>query len=50
MFSLMVKKLLKKKMKVFLIQSLEWVAAQMENDIDDLLVGKVKTEMKLGVV
>ena len=47
---LMVKKLFKKQMKAFLIQALEWLAAQTDNDIDDLLVGKVKTTMKLGVV
>ena len=46
----MVKKLFKKQMKAFLIQSLEWLAAQTDNDIDDLLVGKVKIAMKLGVV
>ena len=46
----MVKRLFKKQMKAFLIQSLEWLAAQTDNDIDDLLVGKVKTAMKLGVV
>ena len=47
---LMVKKFFKKQMKAFLIQSLEWLAAQTDNDIDDLLVGKVKTAIKLGVV
>ena len=47
---LMVKKLFKKQMKAFLIQALEWLVAQTDNDIDDLLVGKVKTAMKLGVV
>jgi len=46
----MVKKLFKKQMKAFLIQALEWLAAQTDNDIDDLLVEKVKTAMKLGVV
>ena len=46
----MVKKLFKKQMKSFLIQSLEWLAAQTDNDLDDLLVEKVKTAMKLGVV
>ena len=50
MLFLMVKKLFKKQMKAFLIQSLEWLAAQTDNDLDDLLVGKVKTAMKLGVV
>jgi len=50
MLLLMMKRLFKKQMKAFLIQSLEWLAAQTDNDIDDLLVGKVKTAMKLGVV
>ena len=50
MLFIMVKKLFKKQMKVFLIQSLEWLAAQTDNDIDDLLVSKVKSAMKLGVV
>ena len=47
---LMVRKFFKKQMKAFLIQSLEWLASQTDNDIDDLLVSKVKTAMKLGVV
>ena len=46
----MVKKLFKKLMKAFLIQSLEWLAAQTDNDIDDAIVRKVKGAMKLGVV
>ena len=46
----MMKKLFKKQMKTFLVQSLEWMAAQTDNEIDDLLVGKVKTAMQLGVV
>ena len=46
----MVKKLFKKQMKIFLIQAFEWLADQTDNEIDDLLVGKVKTAMKLGVV
>jgi len=50
MLLLMMKRLFKKQMKAFLFQSLEWLAAQTDNDIDDLLVGKVKTAMKLGVV
>ncbi len=46
----MVKKLFKKQMKVFLVQALTWLAEQTDNEIDDLLVGKVKDAMKLGVV
>ncbi len=50
MLLLMVKKFFKKQMKAFLIQSLEWLAAQTDNDLDDRLVLKVKSAMKLGVV
>ena len=50
MLFLMVKKLFKKQMKVFLVQALTWLAEQTDNEIDDLLVGKVKDAMKLGVV
>tara|TARA_B100000029_G_scaffold75976_1_gene67723 strand:- start:619 stop:804 length:186 start_codon:yes stop_codon:yes gene_type:complete len=50
MLFLMVKKFFKKQMKAFLVQSLEWLAAQTDNDIDDLLVGKVKNAMRLGIV
>ena len=46
----MVKKFFKKQMKIFFIQSLEWLVMQTDNDIDDLLVSKVKDAMKLGVV
>ncbi len=47
---LMVKKLFKKQMKLFIISALEWLVLQTDNDIDDLLLGKVKNAMKLGVV
>ena len=50
MLFLMVKKLFKKQMKAFLIQALEWLVVQTDNEIDDLLVEKVKAAMKLGVV
>ena len=50
MLFLMVKKLFKKQMKFFIINSLEWLVLQTDNDIDDLLLGKVKSAMKLGVV
>ena len=50
MLFLMMKKLFKKQMKVFLIQSIEWLVAQTDNDIDDLLAKKIKIAMKLGVV
>tara|TARA_Y100001968_G_C19221618_1_gene650001 strand:+ start:217 stop:357 length:141 start_codon:yes stop_codon:yes gene_type:complete len=46
----MVKKLFKKQMKLFIINSLEWLVLQTDNDIDDILLGKIKKAMKLGVV
>ena len=47
---LMVKQLFKKQMKLFIINALEWLVSQTDNDIDDLLLGKIKSAMKLGVV
>ena len=47
---LMVKKLFKKQMKVFIVNSLEWLVSQTDNDVDDFLLQKVKNAMKLGVV
>tara|TARA_B100000700_G_C14845967_1_gene761604 strand:+ start:422 stop:604 length:183 start_codon:yes stop_codon:yes gene_type:complete len=47
---LMVKKLFKKQMKLFIVNVLEWLVSQTDNDIDDLLLGKIKNAMKLGVV
>ena len=46
----MLKKLFKKQMKEFIINALEEYVKQTDNDIDDILVKKVKTAMKLGVV
>tara|TARA_B100000700_G_C14508231_1_gene607352 strand:- start:148 stop:288 length:141 start_codon:yes stop_codon:yes gene_type:complete len=46
----MVKKLFKKQMKLFIINALEWLVLQTDNDIDDILLGKIKKAMKLGVV
>ncbi len=46
----MIKKFFKKQMKIFIIQSLEWLAGQTDNELDDLLVGKVKSAMKVGIV
>tara|TARA_Y100001968_G_scaffold323473_1_gene361213 strand:- start:1037 stop:1177 length:141 start_codon:yes stop_codon:yes gene_type:complete len=43
----MVKKLFKKQMKLFIINALEWLVSQTDNDIDDLLLGKVKNAMKI---
>ena len=46
----MAKKLFKKQMKAFIIKVLEEYVKQTDNDIDDLLVGRVKSAMKLGMV
>ncbi len=46
----MVKKLFKKQMKLFIVNSLEWLVSQTDNDIDDLLLRKIKSAMNLGVV
>tara|TARA_Y100001968_G_C19378929_1_gene729250 strand:+ start:93 stop:233 length:141 start_codon:yes stop_codon:yes gene_type:complete len=46
----MVKKLFKKQMKLFILSALEWLVSQSDNDIDDLLLGKVKNAMKMGIV
>tara|TARA_B100000700_G_C14255849_1_gene494774 strand:+ start:301 stop:483 length:183 start_codon:yes stop_codon:yes gene_type:complete len=47
---LMVKKLFKKQMKLFILNALEWLVSQTDNDIDDLLLGKIKKAMKIGFV
>ena len=47
---IMVKKLFKKQMKLFIVNALEWLVTQTDNDIDDMILVKVKNAMKLGVV
>ena len=47
---LTLKKFFKKQMKVWIVSALEWLALQTDNDIDDVIVKKVKGAMKLGVV
>ena len=47
---LMLKKLFKKQMKAFIISSIEWLVLQTDNDLDDKILAKVKSGMKLGVV
>ncbi len=47
---LMLKKFFKKQMKVFIINSIEWLVLQTDNDLDDKILTKVKTGMRLGVV
>ena len=47
---LMLKKLFKKQMRLFLVAALEWLVQQTDNDLDDKILEKVKNGMKLGVV
>ncbi len=47
---LTLKKIFKKQMKAWIVSALEWLALQTDNDIDDVIVKKVKGAMKLGVV
>ncbi len=47
---LMLKKFFKKQMKVFIVAALEWLVLQTDNDLDDKLLARVKSQMKLGVV
>ena len=47
---LMLKRFFKKQMKVFIISAIEWLVLQTDNDLDDKILAKVKSGMKLGVV
>ena len=47
---LMLKKIFKKQMKTFIISAMEWLVLQTDNDLDDKILAKVKTAMKLGAV
>ena len=47
---LMLKKFFKKQMKIFIVSALEWLVLQTDNDLDDKLLAKIKSGMKLGVV
>ena len=47
---LMLKKFFKKQMKAFIVSAMEWLVLQTDNDLDDKILEKVKTAMKLGVV
>ena len=37
-------------MKAFIITAIEWLVLQTDNDLDDKILAKVKSGMKLGVV
>jgi hypothetical protein len=47
---LILKKFFKKQMKAWIVSALEWLALQTDNEIDDAIVRRVKSAMKLGVV
>ena len=47
---LMLKKFFKKQMKAFIISAIEWLVLQTDNDLDDKILVKVKSGMKLGGV
>ena len=47
---LMLKKLFKKQMKIFIVLALEWLVLQTDNDLDDKLLEKVKKGMKASFV
>ena len=47
---LMLKKFFKKQMKAFIISSIEWLVLQTDNDLDDQILAKIKSGMKLDVV
>ena len=46
----MLKKLFKKQMKAFIINAIEWLVLQTDNELDDKILEKVKSGMKLGIV
>ena len=46
----MLKKFFKKQMKAFIINAIEWLVLQTDNDLDDKILAKLKSGMKLGVV
>ena len=37
-------------MKAFIISAIEWLVLQTDNDLDDKILAKVKSGMKLGLV
>ena len=47
---LMLKTFFKKQMKVFIISAIEWLVLQTDNDLDDKILAKIKSGMKLELV
>ena len=46
----MLKKFFKKQMKAFIISSLELLVLQIDNDLDDKILARIKRDMKLDAV
>jgi len=46
----MLKKFFKKQMKGFIVSSIEWLVLQTDNDLDDKILAKIKSGMRLGLV
>jgi len=47
---ILLKKVFKKQMKEFAVQMMEEYAKTTDNDIDDVLVAKIRKSMRLGAV
>jgi len=47
---MLVRKVFKKQMKEFAVQMMEEYAKTTDNDIDDVLVAKIRKSMRLGAV
>ena len=47
---LMLKNFVKKQMKAFIVSAIEWLVIHKDNDLDDMILAKVKSGMKTGVV
>ena len=46
----MLKKFFKKQMKAFIISAIEWLVLQTDNDLDDKILAKIKSGMKLELL
>ena len=50
LFLMLKKKFFKKQMKAFIISAIKWLVLQTDNDLDDVILAKVKRGMNFGVV
>ena len=44
---LMLKRFFKKQMKIFIVSAIEWLVLQTDNDLDDKILEKIKSGMKV---